>query len=75
MFHIDNNCNCAYTTSNGTDVQVDIAALMKVMADIPEVPKIFSMKISLFRNNILPKNCIFMSEDVADALEEAMRRK
>lgn len=69
-----NDCNCSYTTSSGQNVNVSIAALMEIMKQIPESPKIFSMDISLFTNNLLPKNTIILSKDVADALEEAMKK-
>jgi len=71
-YNFDNLCRGTYTTSNGTNTKVSIAALIEVMKQIPEPPKIFSMDFRLFANNLLPKNTIIMSKDIAEALEEAM---
>ena len=57
----DSLCNCTYTTTSGKNVKVDIAALFKLMENIPEVPKIYRMDISLFVGPCLPKNSIIMS--------------
>lgn len=70
---MDSRCNCAYTTSGGRNTQVDIATLFKVMNNIPETPRIFTMGPKLVINRVLPVNTIFLSPDVAEALEEAMR--
>jgi hypothetical protein len=66
------NCNCTYTTSDGKHVGVSISALMKIICEIPETPKLFTMPIEIIRSDIMPKNYILLSNDVADALEKAM---
>ena len=68
-------CNCTFTTSGGENVGVSISALMKIITELPEVPKLFSLNIKLFRNSILPENFIILSDTVANALEEAIRNK
>ena len=65
--------NCTYTTSNGANTQVSLDAVMKVAADLPIVPKIMTMDISMMRNSLLPDNWIMLSDTVADALEKAMK--
>ena len=66
------NCNCAYTTSKGEKVGVSISALTKLMTELPEVPKLFTMPIEIFRHPLLPKNYIMLSNTVADAFEKAI---
>lgn len=69
----DSLCNCAYTSTSGVKVQMDIAALLKLMESIPEIPRIFKMDIVLKPSPFLPKNTIVISEDIANALEEALK--
>lgn len=69
------DCNCTYTTTANADIKMSIDALMALIEEIPERPKIFRMNINVISNDILPKNYIMLSKDVADALEEAMKRK
>jgi len=69
------NCNCAYTTSGGDKAGVSISALIKLMTELPEAPKLFTMPIEIFRHKLLPENYIILSNDVADALEEAMKKQ
>ena len=66
------NCNCTYATSGGEKVGVSISALMKVIVEMPETPKLFTMPIEIIKSDILPKNYIVLSKDVANALEQAM---
>lgn len=65
--------NCAYTTTTGEKVQVSIPALIKLMEDIPEPPRILTMDISLVTHRFLPPNTILISTDIAEALEEALK--
>jgi len=74
-YNLDSQCCGTYTTSNGTNTKISIAALIETMKQIPEPPKIFSMDFQLFANNLLPKNTIIMSKDIAEALEEAMKEE
>lgn len=68
------SCNCAYTTTGGQNIQVSLAALIKLMSDIPELPRVFMMDIKLVSHSILPKNTIFISSDIAGAIEEALEK-
>ena len=68
----DHLCRGAYTTNAGDNVKVDIAALFKLMESIPSPPKLYIMDFKLFANNMLPENTIIMSNDIAEALEEAI---
>ena len=71
--NFDSMCNCSYTSATtGIQAKVDIAALIKLMEKIPEIPQIFTMDIKLIKNSILPKNTIFISSDIAEALDEAL---
>jgi len=72
--NFDKLCNGTYTTKTGETTHIDIAALMKVVSEIPKMPKIFTMKIDIRRQPYLPENFILLSDSVADALEEAMRK-
>ena len=72
-YGFDGLCNGTYTTSNGTNIKIPITALMEIMKQIPEPPKILSMNFQLFANNFLSKNTIIMSKDIADALEEVLK--
>jgi hypothetical protein len=70
---MDNLCNCSYTSTSAGDVKVDIAALIKIMQDIPEVPRVYKMDIDLKPSPFLLKNTIVISSDIADAIEEAIQ--
>ena len=69
------NCNCNYTTSNGRPVKMSLDALLKIMEDIPEKPKIFTMPINIVRHDILPTNTIYIGNDIADAIESALQKE
>ena len=69
------DCNCTYTATSGKNIKVSIAALVEVMKNIPAKPQIFTMGIKFVVNGYLPKNTIFLSKDVADALEQALQEK
>ena len=69
------NYNCTYTTSSGNKVKMSIDALMKIMEDIPEKPRILTMPIQILKHKILPPNTIFISSDIAEALEQALEEK
>ena len=66
------NCNCTYTSKSAEQSKVSIAALTKIMSEMPEIPKIFTMPIEISRSPLLPKNYIVISNSVADALEQAI---
>lgn len=51
---------------------MSLAALTKLMSDIPEEPRIFKMDIKLVSSSRLPKNTIYISSDIAEAIEEAL---
>ncbi|MHC4133343.1 MAG: hypothetical protein ACYSR3_15375 [Planctomycetota bacterium] len=65
-------CNCAYTTTSGSNVNVSLAALAKLMSDIPELPRIYKMDLKLVDNHYLPPNTILISSDIAKAIEEVI---
>lgn len=44
-------------------------------ASSESMPKLFTMPIEIFRHKLLPENYIILSNDVADALEEAMKKQ
>jgi len=70
----DSMCNCSYASATtGEQAKVSIAALIKLMKSIPETPRIFIMDIELTRNNLLPKNTIYISSDIAEALDEVLK--
>lgn len=75
-YNFDSRCNCSYTSgTTGVQAKVSIAALMKLMKDIPETPRILTMEIKLIPSSVLSGNTIILSKDVADALEEALNKE
>ena len=68
-------CNCAYTTSTGTPIKLSVAALLKVIGNLPKIPRILVMDLQLKEASILPDNTIIISTDIAEALEDAFREK
>ena len=66
------NCNCTYSASSGENYRVSVSALIKVLSEIPETPKLFTMPIEIIRSPLLPENYIILSNKVADALEKAL---
>jgi len=73
--NFDKLCNCAYTTNSGEPIKVSIAALVKLMKDIPKTPRILTMPIQLKEATVLRDNTILISSDIAEALEEAIKDK
>ena len=65
--------NCDYTTFGGKQVKFSINALFKIMEDIPKTPRILTMPIQMKKLNILPDNTILISNDIAEAIEEALK--
>ena len=57
-----------YATRNDKHVDVSFEALMKIMADLPDPPTMLRYKIEV--NDMLPKNTIFVSSDIADVIEK-----
>lgn len=68
------DCNCTYTMLDGTNINISIAALLNLIKNIPTPPRIYRMDIKLFKSFLLPENSIIMSESVADALIEALKK-
>lgn len=66
------NCNCAYTTSNGEKASISISALIKIMSELPKTPKLFTMPIEIIKSSFLPENYIILSNSVAEAVEQAL---
>ena len=73
--NFDKLCNCAYTINNGEQIKVSLAALAKIMKDIPKMPRILTMPIQLKELGVLRDNTILISSDIAEALEEAINDK
>lgn len=67
--------NCTYTTSSGADIRTSVPVLLELMKSIPAVPKILTMGIEFRKAALLPPNTILISEDIAQALEVAMKGK
>lgn len=68
------NCNCTYTTNGGEKTGVSISALIKLMSELPKIPKLFTMPIEIIRSPHLPENYIILSNSVAEALEQALKQ-
>ena len=64
---------CTYTSANKERVALSIDVLLKMMKDLPKLPRIYSMSIKMFPNSLLGDNTILVSKDIADAFEEAIR--
>jgi len=67
------DCNCTYTTSGDKDIKMSIPALLELMNSIPAKPKILTVGIKVKLHTWLPDNTIFISKDIADALEQALK--
>ena len=53
--------------------KVSISALMNLITEMPETPRLFTMPIEIIKSSVLPENYILVSSSVADALDEAMK--
>ena len=69
------NCNCAYTTGNDKRVAISVTALLKIINELPEPPKLFTIPIEIVKSPLLPENYIILSSSVAEALEQALKRQ
>ncbi len=69
------DCNCSYTASNGRKCRLSLEALFGIMEQIPERPKILTIPINVVSHDLLPKNTIFISNDIAAELEIALKEK
>ena len=69
----DYNSNCTYTTNGGKQAKLSLNVLLKIMEDIPKTPRILTMPIQMKKLNILPDNTILISNDIAEAIEEALK--
>jgi hypothetical protein len=68
----ESNQTGTYTTSTGKGIDLSLEALMKIMADLPDPPVM--LRVDIKACQILPKNTILISSDIADVLDGVIEK-